>query len=184
MKSIVSKVMVRAIAVMKRQFPAAEHQQCWVHLSRTVCRYLRQKDRQETLNDLKKVYRASSKEEAEAALQVFLEKYAKRYPKLNEVFEQARESKFSFYKFPEAIRRSLYTTNLIERSNKGLKHKTKIKEQFLNEDSLERFVCSYYSELNRQYALRTQRGFKEASAEILQMFEEEMPHIPTQESAA
>ena len=143
---------------VKRQFPDADHQQCWVHLSRTVCRYIRNKDRKEVLGDLKRVYRAESEEEAKAALQEF-------------IFERAKGSLFKFYKFPEAIRKSIYTTNIIERSNKGLKHKSKVKEQFPNEDSLERFVCSCYSELNRTWAERMQRGFQQASAEILQMFD-------------
>ncbi|MGN8808950.1 transposase, partial [Absicoccus porci] len=36
---------------------------------------------------------------------------------------------------------SLYTSNLIEGLNKQLKRKIKQKEQFPNEESLERFVC-------------------------------------------
>lgn len=44
-------------------------------------------------------------------------------------------------------------------------------EQFPNEASLERFVCCYYSELNRSYADRMQRGFQQASVEILRLFE-------------
>ncbi len=65
------------------------------------------------------------------------------------MFDKAKNSLFEFYRFPEEIRASLYTTNLIERSNKGLKHLPKVKEQFPNETSLDRFVCSYYSEANR-----------------------------------
>ncbi len=34
------------------------------------------------------------------------------------------------------------------------------------------WIC-YYSDLNRTYAERMQRGFQQASAEILQMFEKE-----------
>jgi putative transposase len=80
-------------------------------------------------------------------------------------------SLFSFYKFPEAIRCSIYTTNLIERSNKSLKHTTKIKEQFPDEASMDRYVCCYYSDSNRTYANRIQRGFQKVSAELLQMFD-------------
>lgn len=156
---------------VKRQFPEAEHQQCWVHLSRTVSRYIRNKDRKEVLGDLKAVYRAASEEDARKALQEFLEKHTKRYPKLSGIFERAERSLYSFLKFPETIRSSLYTTNLIERSNKGLKHRSKIKEQFPNEDALERFVCCYYSDQNRNYAERMQRGFSLVSSEIMQMFE-------------
>ena len=88
---------------VKRQFPDADHQQCWVHLSRTVCRYIRNKDRKEVLGDLKSVYRAESEEEAKTALQEFLDKHGKQYPKLAGIFERAKESLFKFYKFPEAI---------------------------------------------------------------------------------
>ena len=90
------------------------------------------------------------------------------------IFERAEESLYPFYKFPEAIRKSIYTTNMIERSNKGLKHKSKVKEQFPNEDALERFVCCYYCDLNRSYFERMQRGFCQASAEILQLFEDRL----------
>ena len=49
-----------------------------------------------------------------------------------------------------------------------------IKEQFPNEDALEHFVCCYYCDLNRSYSERTQRGFCQASAEILQLFEDRL----------
>jgi len=157
---------------VKRQFPEAEHQQCWVHLGRTVARYVRNKERKEILDDLKPVYNAESAEEAQNKLDEFLTKHAENYPKLTKIFERAKASLFSFFRFPKCIRKSLYTTNLIERSNKGLKHKSKIKEQFPNEDSLDRFVCAHYSELNRTYAERVQKGFLQASAEIMQMFDD------------
>ena len=165
---------------VKRQFPQAAHQQCWVHLSRTVTRYIRNKDRKIILDDLKTVYRADSASDAQKALDAFLSKHGKQYPKLAGIFERAQESLFSFYSFPEGIRQSLYTTNIIERSNKGLKHKSKVKEQFPNEDSLERFVCCYYSDLNRSFAERAQRGFLQASPNILQMFEVHSDSLPLQ----
>lgn len=61
--------------------------------------------------------------------------------------------------------------NLIERNNKGLKHTAKVKEQFPNEDALERYACCYYSDTNRKYADRVQRGFRKVSSELLQMFD-------------
>ena len=57
---------------IKRQFPEAEHQQCWVHLSRTVARYIRNKDRKNVLDDLKSVYRATSENKVRKALAEFL----------------------------------------------------------------------------------------------------------------
>ena len=79
---------------------------------------------------------------------------------------------FTFYAFPRAIRRSIYTTNLIENFNKNLKRGIKAKEQFPNEDSLERYVCSYYMDYNQRFSLRVHRGFTEAQPELLEMFEQ------------
>ena len=112
--------------------------------------------------------------ETAANYEEMMESIKKRYPKPAGIFERAEESLYPFYKFPEAIRKSIYTTNMIERSNKGLKHKSKVKEQFPNEDALERFVCCYYCDLNCSYSERTQRGSCQASAEILQLFEEKL----------
>lgn len=125
------------------------------------------------MGELKSVYGAPDAEKAQTELDAFLEKYRKSYPRLHEVFDHAQPSLFPFYSFPEEIRCSLYTTNLIERNNKGLKHTTKIKEQFPNEELLERYVCCYYSDTNRNYAERAMRGFRQVSAELLQMFESE-----------
>lgn len=110
---------------VKHQFPQSEHQQCWVHLSRTVARYIRQKDRKKVLGDLKSVYRADNAENSEKELTSFLGKYKKTYPRFAGIFKRAEQSQSQFFKFLEAIRKSIYTTNLIERSNKGLKHKSK-----------------------------------------------------------
>ena len=104
-------------------------------------------------------------------LKNFLKKYKTMYPKIEGVFSIG-ESLFSYYSYPEEIRRSIYTSNLIENCNKGLKHKTKVKEQFPNESSLDRFVCSYYSDYNRKNSERIHNGFKKAEEALEQMFEE------------
>ena len=69
----------------------------------------------------------------------FCEKYGKIYPKLVERLS-AVTSFFSFYDFPESIRLSIYTANLIENFNKQIKSQCKKKVQFPNEAPLERFI--------------------------------------------
>ena len=156
---------------VKRQFPASEHQQCWVHLSRTVSRQIRQKDRPEVLADLKNVYGASTEQLAKEEMTKFLGKHEKNYPRLKLVFKDIEQSLYQFYKFPKEIRASLYTSNIIENSNKLLKRRTKLCEQFPNEDSLLRHVCNHYIEENLKHSNRVFRGFGAASAEIEEMFE-------------
>ncbi len=147
----------------------AKHQACWTHLCRNVMKYVRAKDKTTVMNELKCVYNASSAGEAESILYDFMVKYSKIYPKAVAVLEDLT-SLFVFYEFQMAIRRSIYTTNLIENLNKNLKRGTKRKEQFPNEDSLKRYVCSFYCDYNQTMDRRVHKGFKECRYELEAIF--------------
>ena len=121
------------------------------------------------MDELKAVYNADCAKDAESILYDFMVKYAKIYPKAVAVLEDLT-SLFVFYEFPKVIRRSIYTTNLIENLNKNLKRGTKRKEQFPNEDSLERYVCSFYCDYNQSMDRRVHKGFKECRCELEAMF--------------
>ena len=151
-------------------FPKARHQYCYVHLARTISRLVRPKVRKEILLDFKLVYRAGNAEEAAENLGKFLGKWSGKYSKLANMFS-SQDGLFEFYRFPASIQRSIYTSNLIENNNKGLKHHAKLKEQFPNEASLERFVCTYYSDYNRKQAARIHLGFNAAESDLVNMFD-------------
>ena len=152
-------------------FPKALYQTCWTHISRNVMKYVRHKDRKAVMDDLKEVYTSDSREKATDALYAFLEKYHKIYPKVIDILNDTGDL-FTFYAFPKEIQRSIYTTNLIENFNKNLKRGTKVKEQFPNEDALERYVCSYCMDYNQRFSMRIHKGFQAAQAELLEMFEQ------------
>ena len=99
----------------------------------------------------------------------FCEKYGKIYPKLVERLSDVT-SFFSFYDFPESIRPSIYTTNLIENFNKQIKSQCKKKVQFPNEASLERFICGIVLEYNRESEERIHKGFALAQAQLTDLF--------------
>ena len=153
-------------------YPRASHQTCWVHLQRNVSRLVRAKDRKEILDQLKPVYQAADTAKATEALKAFKTIVDKRYPKVEVLFDK-NHSLFSFLMFPKQIQRSLYTTNLIESFNKHLKRYTRRKEQFPNEDSLDRFVCSQTLEYNRKGSTRIHRGFETVQSEIETLFEKQ-----------
>ena len=152
-------------------FPKAKHQYCYVHLARGISSIVRPKKREEILDDFKTVYKAENADDATKKLNSFLEKWSKQYSKLNAMFS-SNAGLFEFFAFPTSIHKSIYTSNLIESNNKGLKHHAKLKEQFPNEASLERFVCTYYSDYNRKQSTRIHHGFKNAESELLQMFDD------------
>ena len=151
-------------------YPDAKHQACWTHLCRNVMKYIRAKDKAIVMDELKLVYNADSSDKAREILYDFVLKYSKIYPKAVAVLEDLI-SLFTFYEFPKEIQRSIYTTNLIENLNKNLKHGTKRKEQFPNEDSLERYVCSFYCDYNQRVGHYVHKGFKECRSELEVMFQ-------------
>lgn len=152
-------------------YPKAMHQTCWVHLQRNVSRLVRAKDRKEILEQLKPVYQATEKSVAIDLLENFKASVKKRYPKVVAMFDK-NKSLFEFLNFPRQIQRSLYTTNLIEGFNKHLKRYTRRKEQFPNEESLDRFVCSQVIEYNHKGIRRIHKGFDIVQSEIETLFEE------------
>ena len=151
-------------------FPHTQHQSCWVHLSRRIGHLVRAKDKGVVLNDLKEVYQAKSKNDAYTQLEAFRAKFEKHYPKAVQVLNNT-ESLLSFYNFPQSIQRSIYTTNLIENLNKQLKRQTKKKEQFPNEESLDRFICSLFINMNQKFQTRIHKGFNKSEYELENYFD-------------
>ena len=144
---------------VQNEFPRAKHQSCWVHLMRAVSRLVRPSDRKIVLDALKRVYRQENAALAKQELSAFLDSYGTKYKRLHKLF-QNESSLFSFYEFPKSIQQTIYTSNLIENNNKGFRHKAKLKEQFPNEDSLERFACTVYCDYNRRFPGKHIADFK------------------------
>ncbi|WP_275335427.1 IS256 family transposase [Enterococcus faecium] len=146
----------------------AQFQQCCVHISRNIAHKVRVSDRQEICSDFKLVYQASSKEEANNQIRFMIDKWKKQYPRVVKLL--MNPAILTFYNFPPSIRRTIYSTNLIEGFNKQLKKYTKRKEQFPNEESLERFLVSQFNNYNQKFLCRVHKGFKEIHDTLESMF--------------
>ncbi len=153
-------------------FPDAQYQSCCVHLSRTIAHKVRVTDRAEICGDFKSVYRSENREMGEKALEDFVKKWKSAYPKVTKSLVE-NPYIFTFYSFPKSIWRSIYSTNLIESFNKQIKKYSKRKEQFPNEESLERFLVSQFDIYNQKFSTRCHLGFDQARAELAAMFKEE-----------
>ncbi|MBO1101724.1 IS256 family transposase [Enterococcus hirae] len=149
-------------------YPNAQFQQCCVHISRNIAHKVRVSDRQEICSDFKLVYQASSKEEANNQIRFMIDKWKKQYPRVVKLL--MNPTILTFYNFPPSIRRTIYSTNLIEGFNKQLKKYTKRKEQFPNEESLERFLVSQFNNYNQKFLCRVHKGFKEIHDTLESMF--------------
>jgi len=156
---------------IKMVYPDSKYQSCWVHLSRNVRRLVRKKDWSDVLGALKTVYTQENANDAKEMLEAFLDMFADQYPKLRGLLADVGNL-FTFYEFPTSIRRSIYSTNLMERCNKYLKSGYRKKEQFPHEESLDRYVATFLTDYNNRYSELAHRGFLEAEPELLAMFKE------------
>lgn len=117
-------------------FPQTEVQLCIVHQIRNSLKYVASKNQKEFMKDLKKVYQAISKEAAELELDVLEEKWGDRYPIVINSWRNKWENLSYYFKYPEDIRRIIYTTNIIESVHRQFRKLTKTKGAFPNENSL------------------------------------------------
>lgn len=82
------------------------------------------------MGDLKPVYRAVSKEMGELELEKLAGKWQKKYPVVIESWQRNWPKLSTFFKYPEAIRKLIYTTNTIEGYHRQIRKVTKTKGAF------------------------------------------------------
>jgi transposase-like protein len=117
-------------------FPDTEVQLCIVHQIRNSVKYVASKDQKVFVGELKSIYQAFTKEEAEIALDKMEEKWGKKYPIVFESWRNKWDNLSNYFKYPEPIRRIIYTTNIIESVHRQFRTLTKTKGAFPNDNSL------------------------------------------------
>jgi putative transposase len=121
-------------------FPKADVQSCVVHQIRNSIKYLASKDVKVFLKDLKQVYQAPNKQGAEQQLAELEKKWGEKYPKIIESWQRNWEKLSTYFKYPEPIRRLIYTTNTIEGFHRQIRKVTKTKGAFTSDMALLKLI--------------------------------------------
>jgi transposase-like protein len=117
-------------------YPDTEIQLCIVHQIRNSLRYVASKNHKAFMVDLKRVYRAASLGEAEAALDELETVWGEKYPVVIKSWRTKWQHLSAYFKYPHDIRRIIYTTNSIEAVHRQFRKLTKTKGGFPNNNSL------------------------------------------------
>ena len=117
-------------------YPNTEVQLCVIHQIRNSLKYVASKNQKEFVKDLKKVYQAVSKQQAETELDRLEEKWGDKYPIVIKSWRNKWDNLSNYFKYPEPIRKVIYTTNIIESVHRQFRKLTKTKGAFPNENSL------------------------------------------------
>jgi len=121
-------------------YPKTEVQSCIVHQIRNTVKYVASKDSKEVMRDIKKIYKAPTKEAAEKHLDDLEEKWNKKYPVVIRSWRNNWHKLSTFFKYSEDIRRLIYTTNTIEGYHRQIRKVTKTKGAFTNDMALLKLV--------------------------------------------
>lgn len=117
-------------------FPKTEIQQYIIHQIRNTTKFVSYKDIKPLMVDLKRVYAAPTEDIAISELGLFDDKWGGKYPKIAKSWRDNWANLSTYFKYPEAVRRIIYTTNAIEGFNRQLGKVTKSKTVFPTDDSL------------------------------------------------
>ena len=137
-------------------FPKTEIQNCIIHQLRNSSKYVSYKDLKPLMADLKAVYAAVDEQTALDALGVFAQRWGKKYPKISQSWRENWPNLSTYFKYPQEVRRLIYTTNAIEGFNRQLRKVTKSKSVFPTDDSLFKMLYLAMMDITKKWTGRRQ----------------------------
>jgi transposase-like protein len=109
---------------IEQVFPGTRHQRCWVHKTANVLNKVALSVQINMKADLREIYGAPTRAAAEAAIEVFADKYGARYDKAVACLTKDREALLAFFDFPAEHWDHLRTSNPIESVFATVRHRT------------------------------------------------------------
>lgn len=137
-------------------FPKTEIQNCVIHQIRNSTKYVSYKDLKALMADLKAVYAAVDEPSALEALESFSGHWDKKYPKISASWRENWPNLSTYFKYPQEVRRLIYTTNAIEGFNRQLRKVTKAKSVFPTDDSLLKMLYLAMMDITKKWTGRRQ----------------------------
>jgi len=136
-------------------YPQAEIQRCLVHQVRNSLAQMSWKDRKEVATCLRSIYTAPTEDAGLMALAQFEETWGKKYPHVVMSWRRNWDDLATFFKYPDALRRLIYTTNPIESLNSRGRKTVKGKSVFPTEIALFKALYLAVTEAAKRWTVRT-----------------------------
>lgn len=159
---------------IKAVYPKAEIQKCIVHQIRSSLKFVSWKDRKDVAKDLKSVYSAHNEEDAQLALTEFNDIWGDKYPHITASWQNNWDELSTFFKYPDSVRKLIYTTNPIESLNATIKRKTKSKGSFPTEASAFKVIYLAIQEQQEKWNRTSLRNWSEIYPQLSIFFSEIM----------
>jgi transposase-like protein len=133
-------------------FTGIPWQRCHFHLQQNASAYVpRRAMQREVAADIRMIFNAPNREEAEKYLRNVVAKYAKQAARLADWMEANIPEGLSFFEFPQDHWRRIRTTNGLERVSQEIKRRTRVVRIFPNEGSCLRLVTAVLMEISEDW---------------------------------
>jgi putative transposase len=152
MRLIISDDHAGLRAAREARFAGVPWQRCQFHLQQNAAAYIpRLSLRAEVASDLRAVFNAPDRAEADRLLGIAVKKYEPSAPKLSAWMESSVPEALTVFAFSPGERRRLRTSNLLERLSREIKRRTRVATLFPNEASLLRLVSAVLMEVSEEW---------------------------------
>jgi transposase-like protein len=139
-------------AAREARLPGVPWQRCQFHLQQNAHKYVpRVHMRGDVAADLRAIFNAPSRAEADRLLGLAIKKYADMAPHLATWIETNIPEGLTVFAMPASHRRRLRTSNLLERLNKEIKRRTRVATLFPNEAALLRLASAILVEISEEW---------------------------------
>ena len=152
-------------------YPKTQVQLCIVHQIRHSLRYVNWKQRKTIAADLKLIYGAATRAEAEQALEDFAVKWDAEHPTISRSWRANWERLSVFFDYPVEIRKAIYTTNAIESLNASLRKITKTRRSFPNDEAVMKVLYLALHQASKKWTMPI-RNWKPAMAQFEIMYQD------------
>jgi putative transposase len=132
-------------------FPETEIQKCIVHQIRNSLKYVASKDQKPFMKELKKVYQAPTKSQAETELLNLEESWGKKYPVVIKSWNENWEELSAYFQYDEPIRKLIYTTNAVEGFHRQVRKVTKTKGAFTSDMALLKLIYLATEKISKKW---------------------------------
>lgn len=122
------------IKAVTEVFPGSDKQRCTKHRTENVLDKVLKEDKDKVKESLRKIFYASTYEHAKEAVELFKDKWGKKYPSAVEILMEDIELCLTYYKYPYRHWKRIRTTNVVERSFREVKRRTKGVGRFQDEE--------------------------------------------------
>jgi len=122
--------------VIEEVFPGSIIQRCIVHKIRNSTRFVSNRDIKAVCSDLRTIYTAADRQQAENALLKFSATWDGKYKEISPKWREDWDELMAFMDYRSNIRRMIYTTNPVEAVHRILRKVTKTKGAWSSDNGL------------------------------------------------